>query len=188
MVKQTKKTKEIAQLVDRAKTYAPEEAIGLAKQAAVARFDETVELHLRMGVDPRNATQQVRGVALLPHGLGKKIRILVFAQVLLRQPVDVIDAALFGDFHNAAADLQIPVGVIGVLDGEGHAAIPAHVQVFLSSFGRVQEDVCAVVLQPNGRVLGGAVRVQGGEMGEDFLFEQVLEFLGHDLGHGRFPF
>ena len=80
MVKQTKKTKEIAQLVDRAKTYAPEEAIGLAKQAAVARFDETVELHLRMGVDPRNATQQVRGVALLPHGLGKKIRILVFAQ------------------------------------------------------------------------------------------------------------
>ena len=80
MVKQTKKTKEITQLVDRTKTYAPEEAIGLAKQAAVARFDETVELHLRMGVDPRNATQQVRGVALLPYGLGKKIRILVFAQ------------------------------------------------------------------------------------------------------------
>ncbi len=80
MVKQTKKTKEITQLVDRTKTYAPEEAIGLAKQAAMARFDETVELHLRMGVDPRNATQQVRGVALLPHGLGKKIRILVFAQ------------------------------------------------------------------------------------------------------------
>jgi large subunit ribosomal protein L1 len=80
MVKQTKKTREITQLVDRTKTYAPEEAIGLAKQAAMARFDETVELHLRMGVDPRNATQQVRGVALLPHGLGKKIRILVFAQ------------------------------------------------------------------------------------------------------------
>ncbi len=80
MVKQTKKTKEAAQLVDRIKTYSPEEAIGLAKKAAFARFDETVELHLRMGVDPRNATQQVRGVALLPHGLGKKIRILVFAQ------------------------------------------------------------------------------------------------------------
>ncbi|MCH8865004.1 MAG: 50S ribosomal protein L1 [Chloroflexi bacterium] len=80
MVKQTKNTKEATRLIDRTKTYSPEEAIGLAKKAAFARFDETVELHLRMGVDPRNATQQVRGVALLPHGLGKKIRILVFAQ------------------------------------------------------------------------------------------------------------
>ncbi len=47
---------------------------------AHARFDETVELHLRMGLDPRNATQQVRGITLLPHGLGKKVRVLVFAQ------------------------------------------------------------------------------------------------------------
>ena len=47
---------------------------------AYAKFDETVELHLRMGVDPRNASQQVRGVALLPHGLGKEVRVLVFAQ------------------------------------------------------------------------------------------------------------
>ncbi len=62
------------------KTYPPDEAIELIKKASYARFDETVELHLRMGVDPRNATQQVRGVALLPHGLGKKVRVLVFAQ------------------------------------------------------------------------------------------------------------
>jgi large subunit ribosomal protein L1 len=61
-------------------TYPPEEAIGLAKKMAYAKFDETVELHLRMGVDPRNASQQVRGVALLPHGLGKQVRVLVFAQ------------------------------------------------------------------------------------------------------------
>ena len=52
----------------------------LAKKMAHAQFDETVELHLRMGVDPRNATQQVRGVTLLPYGLGKKVRVLVFAQ------------------------------------------------------------------------------------------------------------
>jgi large subunit ribosomal protein L1 len=52
----------------------------LAKKMAHAQFDETVELHLRMGVDPRNANQQVRGVALLPYGLGKKVRVLVFAQ------------------------------------------------------------------------------------------------------------
>jgi large subunit ribosomal protein L1 len=80
MTKHGKKYDEAAQMVDRAKTYAPEEAIELAKKAARVKFDETVELHLRMGVDPRNASQQVRGVALLPHGLGKGVRVLVFAQ------------------------------------------------------------------------------------------------------------
>ncbi|HEY82186.1 MAG TPA: 50S ribosomal protein L1 [Dehalococcoidia bacterium] len=80
MAKRGKKYQAAAQVVDRTKTYSPEEAIELAKQAAHANFDETVELHLRMGLDPRNAQQQVRGVALLPHGLGKKVRVLVFAQ------------------------------------------------------------------------------------------------------------
>jgi large subunit ribosomal protein L1 len=80
MAKNGKKYKEALQLVDRTQTYAPEEAIDLAKKMARAAFDETVELHLRMGVDPRNASQQVRGVALLPYGLGKKVRVLVFAQ------------------------------------------------------------------------------------------------------------
>lgn len=80
MTKNGKKYQEAAKLVDRATAYHPQQAIQLAKQAAHASFDETVELHLRMGLDPRNATQQVRGVALLPHGLGKKVRVLVFAQ------------------------------------------------------------------------------------------------------------
>lgn len=80
MVKYGKKYQETATLIDRAKVCQPEEAIELARKSAHARFDETVELHLRMGLDPRNATQQVRGVVLLPHGLGKKVRVLVFAQ------------------------------------------------------------------------------------------------------------
>jgi len=80
MAKHGKKYNEAVQVIEKTKTYAPEEAVELAKKAAHANFDETVELHLRMGVDPRNATQQVRGVALLPYGLGKKIRVLVFAQ------------------------------------------------------------------------------------------------------------
>ncbi|MBL7126829.1 MAG: 50S ribosomal protein L1 [Dehalococcoidales bacterium] len=80
MVKHGKKYNEAVQVIERTKTYAPDEAIELAKKTAHANFDETVELHLRMGVDPRNATQQVRGVALLPYGLGKKVRVLVFAQ------------------------------------------------------------------------------------------------------------
>ena len=80
MVKHGKNYQEAVKLVDKTETYPPGEAIELAKKMAHARFDETVELHLRMGVDPRNASQQVRGVALLPHGLGKPVRVLVFAQ------------------------------------------------------------------------------------------------------------
>jgi large subunit ribosomal protein L1 len=80
MTRHGKKYREAVQLVEKEKNYSPDEAIELARKASQAGFDETVELHLRMDVDPRNATQQVRGVALLPHGLGKKVRVLVFAQ------------------------------------------------------------------------------------------------------------
>jgi len=62
MVRRSKKYQEAVKLLDRPEAYAPVEAIELAKKMAYARFDESVELHLRMGVDPRNATQQVRGV------------------------------------------------------------------------------------------------------------------------------
>jgi large subunit ribosomal protein L1 len=80
MIKNAKRYHEAAELLNKTIAYSPEEAVGLAKKTACAKFDETVELHLRMGVDPRNASQQVRGVALLPYGLGKKMRVLVFAQ------------------------------------------------------------------------------------------------------------
>ncbi|MEJ2046552.1 MAG: 50S ribosomal protein L1, partial [Dehalococcoidia bacterium] len=79
MTRHGKKYQEALKLLDR-EAYPPEEAIELAKKTTYAKFDETVELHLRMGVDPRNASQQVRGVALLPSGLGKQVRVLVFAQ------------------------------------------------------------------------------------------------------------
>lgn len=80
MTKGGKQYQEAAKLLDRTKAYSPEEAIELAKKMSHTKFDETVELHLRLGLDPRNATQQVRGVTLLPHGLGKKVRVLVLAQ------------------------------------------------------------------------------------------------------------
>jgi large subunit ribosomal protein L1 len=79
-VQHGRKYEAAAKLVERGKDYEPAEAVSLAKKAAYANFDESVELHLRMGVDVRNANQQVRGVALLPHGLGKQVRVLVFAQ------------------------------------------------------------------------------------------------------------
>ena len=80
MAKHGKNYQEVSKLVDKSRTYSPGEAIDLAQKASYARFDETVEVHLRMGVNPRSADQQVRGVALLPHGLGRKIRVLVFTQ------------------------------------------------------------------------------------------------------------
>jgi large subunit ribosomal protein L1 len=80
MTKQGKNYQQAVKRLDKTKTYSPQEAVELVKKMSYAKFDETVELHLRMGVDPRNATQQVRGVVLLPHGLGKKVRILVFAE------------------------------------------------------------------------------------------------------------
>jgi len=67
MVKNGKKYREVAALVNNETAYQPEEAVDLVKKTARAKFDETVELHLRMGLDPRNAAQQVRGIALLPH-------------------------------------------------------------------------------------------------------------------------
>ncbi|MBE9505545.1 MAG: 50S ribosomal protein L1 [Chloroflexi bacterium] len=75
-----KKYREATALIDLKQTYTPQEAIELAKKASYAGFDETVEVHLRMGLNPRSADQQVRGVALLPNGLGKPIRVLVFTQ------------------------------------------------------------------------------------------------------------
>ena len=80
MTKRGKRYRESAALRDEDKSYEPEEAISLLKQGATAKFDETVELHLRTGADPRHADQMVRGVANLPHGVGKQVRVLVFAQ------------------------------------------------------------------------------------------------------------
>lgn len=79
-MKRGKKYEESAKQIDPEKLYAPEEAIKLAKETSFAKFDETVELHLRTGLDPRHADQQIRGTALLPHGLGKTVRVLVFAE------------------------------------------------------------------------------------------------------------
>lgn len=71
---------ESAKLIDRATLYAPEEAMDLAVKTAKAKFDETIELHVRLGVDPRHADQQVRGAVVLPNGTGKEVKVLVFAK------------------------------------------------------------------------------------------------------------
>jgi large subunit ribosomal protein L1 len=80
MSKRGKKYLAAAAKVDREKSYSPDEAVTLAKETSPTNFDATVEVHMRLGVDPRHADQQVREVVVLPHGLGKTVRVLVFAQ------------------------------------------------------------------------------------------------------------
>jgi large subunit ribosomal protein L1 len=80
MSKHGKKYLAAAEKVDREKYYEPREAIALAKETSTVNFDATVEIHMRLGVDPRHADQQVRDVVVLPHGLGKVVRVAVFAQ------------------------------------------------------------------------------------------------------------
>ncbi|MCL2150457.1 MAG: 50S ribosomal protein L1 [Dehalococcoidia bacterium] len=132
MATHSKKYEEIAKMVDPGREYQPDEAVNLVKETAKAKFDETVELHLRMGLDPRQATQQVRGVALLPHGLGKQIRVAVFAQgdagkVAEQAGADIIGAddlikrveEGFTEFDVAIAtpDMMAKVGKLGKMLG-----------------------------------------------------------------------
>jgi large subunit ribosomal protein L1 len=80
MAKHGKKYMAAVAKIDQDRNYEPDEAIALVKETAIATFDSTVEIHIRLGVDPRHADQQVRDVVVLPHGLGKTVRVLVFAQ------------------------------------------------------------------------------------------------------------
>ncbi len=79
-MKHGKKYNEAAKQIDRTVAYEPNEAITLAKKTAVAKFDETIELHIKTGCDGRHAEQQIRGAVVLPHGTGKTVKVLVFAK------------------------------------------------------------------------------------------------------------
>jgi large subunit ribosomal protein L1 len=80
MAKHGKKYLEAAEKIDQDKAYEPLEALQLVKETSFSKFDGTVEVHMRLGVDPRHAEQQVRDTVMLPHGLGKTVRVLVFAE------------------------------------------------------------------------------------------------------------
>ena len=101
-MKKGKRYVEAAKLVDRTATYEVEEAVSLVKKTAVAKFDETVEVHIRTGCDGRHADQQVRGAVVLPHGTGKTIRVLVFAKG------DKVDEALAAGADYAGGEELIP--------------------------------------------------------------------------------
>lgn len=78
--KHGKKFQEAAKKIDRTRLYTPEEAITLLKETSFTKFDSTIEVHMRLGIDPRQADQTIRTTVALPHGTGKTVRVLVFAQ------------------------------------------------------------------------------------------------------------
>ena len=101
-MKRGKKYVEAAKAVDRATLYDTAEAISLVKKAAVAKFDETIEVHIRTGCDGRHADQQVRGAVVLPHGTGKTVKVLVFAKG------NKVDEALAAGADYAGGDELVP--------------------------------------------------------------------------------
>ena len=118
-MKHGKKYIESAKLVDRAKLYDPEEALELAIKSATAKFDETVEVHIRLGVDSRHADQQVRGAVVLPNGTGKSGRVAVFAK-----GADADAAAAAGAEIVGAEDLVARIQGEGFMDFDVCIAAP----------------------------------------------------------------
>jgi len=135
MAKRGKKYQEAAKLVDASKLYEPEEAVALVKQTARAKFDETVEVAIRLGVDPKKQDQAVRGVVVLPHGTGKTQRVLVFAKGDKAKEAEAAGADYVGDSDLinkiqqgwfefdvcvATPDMMSEVGKLGrILGGKG---------------------------------------------------------------------
>ena len=130
-MKRGKKYVEAAKAVDRATLYDTNEAISLVKKAAVAKFDETIEVHIRTGCDGRHADQQIRGAVVLPHGTGKTVRVLVFAKDAKAEEAKAAGADFVG-----AEDLIPKIQNEGWLDFDVVVATPDMMGV-VGRLGRV---------------------------------------------------
>src|SRR5271165_1642142 len=92
-----KRYRELAKSLDRSKLYDTKEAVALVKSAAKAKFDETIEIHVRLGVDPKKSDQNVRGTVLLPHGTGRTVRVIAFAKGDAAKAAEAAGADIVGD-------------------------------------------------------------------------------------------
>lgn len=125
MAKHGKKYMQAAAQVDADKNYSPAEAVALAKKTSYSKFDATMEVHLRLGVDPKQPDQQVRGVVVLPHGLGKTVRILVFAEgdgarIAREAGADyVADDDMIKQIQNGWVDFDVAIAVPEVMGKVG---------------------------------------------------------------------
>ena len=130
-MKRGKKYVEAAKLIERGNLYDKEEAVALVKKSAVAKFDETIEAHIRTGCDGRHADQQIRGAVVLPHGTGKTVRVLVFAKDAKAEEAKAAGADFVG-----AEDLIPKIQNEGWLDFDVVVATPDMMGV-VGRLGRV---------------------------------------------------
>lgn len=141
MTKRGRKYEEAAAKVDRSVNYSKADAVKLIKETATTKFDPTVEVHMRLGVDPRHADQQVRDVVVLPHGLGKTVRVLVFAEGE--------DAAIARD---AGADIVADAEVVKkIQDGWTDFDVAIAVPAMMGQVGRLGRVLGPRGLMPNPR-------------------------------------
>lgn len=125
MPKRGRKYREALAKVDRERFYSRDEAIKLIKETAYTSFDPTVEVHMRLGVDPRHADQQVRDVVVLPHGLGKNVRVLVFAEgedaaIAREAGADIIaDDEVIKEIQNGWTDFDVAIAVPAMMGKVG---------------------------------------------------------------------
>ncbi|MHB2150990.1 50S ribosomal protein L1 [Calditrichota bacterium LG25] len=138
-MKRSKRYRELIAKIDKDKEYSLEEAVKLLKEIATAKFDETVEIAMRLGVDPRHADQMVRGTVVLPHGTGKKVRVLVFAKG------EKVQEALDAGADYAGLDEYIEQINKGWLDFDVAVATPD----VMSKVGRLGRILGARGLMPN---------------------------------------
>ncbi len=139
-MKHGKKYTDSRKLIDNLKQYDPEEAVALVKQTGKAKFDETIELSIRLGVDPRHADQQVRGTVVLPHGTGKKVRVLVFAKGDKAKEALAAGADYVGD-----ADLVQKIQTENWFDFDACVATPD----MMGTIGRIARLLGPKGLMPN---------------------------------------
>jgi large subunit ribosomal protein L1 len=140
MPKHGKKYREALAKIDRTRLYTPQEALELAKETAYADFDASIDLHLRLGVDPRHADQQVRGAVRLPHGLGKEVRVLVFAAG---------DAARMAQEAGADYVISDDEGIKKIQDGWTDFDVAIAVPDMMSKVGRLGRVLGPRGLMPN---------------------------------------
>ncbi|MBO9370135.1 MAG: 50S ribosomal protein L1 [Chloroflexi bacterium] len=140
MPKRGKKYLEALKKVDRNRLYSPQEAVQLVKETAYANFDASVDVHIRLGVDPRHADQQVRGVVLLPHGLGKTVRVLVFAAG---------DAARIAEAAGADYVISDDEGIKKIQDGWTDFDVAVAVPDMMGKVGRLGRILGPRGLMPN---------------------------------------
>jgi large subunit ribosomal protein L1 len=140
MPKRGKKYLEALKKVDRNRLYSPQEAIQLVKETAYANFDASVDLHIRLGVDPRHADQQVRGVVLLPNDLGKTVRVLVFAAG---------DAARIAEAAGADYVISDDEGIKKIQDGWTDFDVAIAVPDMMGKVGRLGRILGPRGLMPN---------------------------------------